>query len=130
MTRRKSHPFSSQDSGISDMFSSQESSRSAAFSSFSLPDLGDEPSSSQDMIQFDHAGLNGPSSTSKETGVHEAESCGSAVSNTVAVTSVVAFSEPAEGIADKTADSRAKASQSSTTCMNQVRLVALMSANM
>ena len=50
ITRRKSRPFYSQDSGVSDVFSSQESAATTACSSFSLPASGDEHLSSQSTV--------------------------------------------------------------------------------
>ncbi|KAL8792928.1 MAG: hypothetical protein Q9195_004425 [Heterodermia aff. obscurata] len=51
IARRKSRPFYSQESGLSDMFSSQESTATTACSSFSLPELVDEHLSSQSSVQ-------------------------------------------------------------------------------
>ena len=47
MTRRKSQHVSSQDSGVSDMFLSQDSSETAVYSSFSSNEISEERFSSQ-----------------------------------------------------------------------------------
>lgn len=51
ITRRKSRPFCSQESGVSDVFSSQESTATTASSSFSRPKPADEHLSSQSTVQ-------------------------------------------------------------------------------
>ena len=55
MTRRRSRPNSSQDSGVSNIFSSQESSGVAIYSSFSSNSIGEEHLSSQTSVDLSHS---------------------------------------------------------------------------
>ena len=55
MTRRRSRPISSQGSGVSDMFSSQDSNGVAVYSSFSSNGIGEEDLSSQTSVESSHS---------------------------------------------------------------------------
>lgn len=106
ITRRRSRPFSSQDSGVSDMFSSQESNVTTVFSSFSAPDVGDEYLSSPSTLQQSQTVLNSTSSAqADQKGNNETDAKSSAAECATVEIPAADIVPPTEKEADTSIDS-------------------------